>query len=707
MKNIFTYLLLIALTGTTYAQKIGQERVDSLVTVLNTKHTAADTNRLNTLIKTASACIEVSDYLPARNHAIMALQLARNLLHNAGKNDKAYVTRLKILEGKALRETGRLDFAMGEIKSGQSYCDSALNIFQPLNENYEIAITDVLMGDILNDIGQYVQSLQKQYKALKIFTGLNDKKQMADIYSAMGITYFQLGNYEQATTYYLKCKNLAEEINDSRHLCWSTKGIGDLFLKQGYYTRAIELYEQSLALGTSGKFKHEIAFALNSLGNVYAAMKKYSEAEQKFRLALVIRETINDKYCTAQSLNDIGLIYMSQRVFDSTYFYFLRSLAIRTTMKIKKGMAECYNNIGKLFIEEKKYVQAKGWLNKSVALCEEPGFKSLKADCYQQLAIVYGFTNQFKTANEYNEKYISLKDSINTETTKSNLSAEIVRSEFEKKETAAKAEQERATADRKRRTGNLLMGAAILFIISLLIILLFRQRSLKRRAIEKANDIHTMAELEMQSLRAQLNPHFMFNSLNAIQELILMEENEKSHSYLARFSKLMRLMLENTEKLFIPLQREIDFLQLYLSLENLRIPELQFSITVDPEIDTEQTSIPNMILQPYIENAIWHGLSHKTSDKKLQVRITKTAGAIQYEIEDNGVGRKRSAEMKSLFRKEHKSKGMELLSRRFKLLSKELGADIVTNYEDVMSNGEVSGTLVTIKVPNNFSEGLK
>ena len=213
--------------------------------------------------------------------------------------------------------------------------------------------------------------------------------------------------------------------------------------------------------------------------------------------------------------------------------------------------------------------------------------------------------------------------------------------------------------------------------------------------------------LEMQSLRSQLNPHFMFNSLNAIQELILMEENDKSHSYLARFSKLLRLLLENTEKAFIPLQREIDFIQLYLSLENLRIPELQFSITVDPAIDTEQTAIPNMILQPYIENAIWHGLSHKATDKKLQIRITKTKGAIQYEIEDNGVGRKKSAELKSLFRKEHKSKGMELLSKRFKLLSKELGADIVTSYEDVMNNGEVAGTLVTIKVPNNFSEEIK
>jgi sensor histidine kinase YesM len=256
---------------------------------------------------------------------------------------------------------------------------------------------------------------------------------------------------------------------------------------------------------------------------------------------------------------------------------------------------------------------------------------------------------------------------------------------------------------------------ALVFILAIWAFIAYRTAGIKREKEVLENKVSDRTtelkaaqnRLEMQSLRSQLNPHFMFNSLNAIQELILMEENEKSHSYLARFSKLLRMLLENTEKLFIPLQRELDFLQLYLSLEQLRIPELEFSLTVDPAIDTEQTVIPNMILQPYIENAIWHGLSHKPTDKKLQIRITKTNGAIQYEIEDNGVGRKKSAELKSLFRKEHKSKGMELLSKRFKLLSKEFGAEIETHYEDVMNNGEVGGTLVTIKVPNNFSEEIK
>jgi LytS/YehU family sensor histidine kinase len=216
-----------------------------------------------------------------------------------------------------------------------------------------------------------------------------------------------------------------------------------------------------------------------------------------------------------------------------------------------------------------------------------------------------------------------------------------------------------------------------------------------------------LAELELQSLRAQLNPHFMFNSLNAIQELILKEDFENAHTYLARFAKLLRTLLENSESPFTSLQKEMDLLELYLSLEKLRLPDLQFRITIDPSINKAETLIPNMILQPYIENALWHGLSHKTSNRKLELNIQKQNDIVLYDVKDNGVGRKRSAELKSLYRKEHKSKGMELLTKRFKLLSDEFGSDIKTEVTDVLNNGDVGGTKVSIMVPDSISWNFK
>jgi sensor histidine kinase YesM len=216
-----------------------------------------------------------------------------------------------------------------------------------------------------------------------------------------------------------------------------------------------------------------------------------------------------------------------------------------------------------------------------------------------------------------------------------------------------------------------------------------------------------MAELELQSLRTRLNPHFMFNSLNAIEELILKEDMENAHTYLARFAKLLRMLLENTEKPFTPLQKEIEFLELYLSLEKLRLPDLQFTILTDPAIDKEETLVPNMILQPYVENALWHGLSHKNGDRQLELNIQKRNGITIYDVKDNGVGRKKSAELKSRYRKHHQSKGMDLLAKRFQLLRDEFGSDIQTEISDVMKNGMISGTNVSIRVPDSVIEKNK
>jgi LytS/YehU family sensor histidine kinase len=228
----------------------------------------------------------------------------------------------------------------------------------------------------------------------------------------------------------------------------------------------------------------------------------------------------------------------------------------------------------------------------------------------------------------------------------------------------------------------------------------------QQRAMEKAITAHEMAEMELQSLRAQLNPHFMFNSLNAIQDLILHEENEKSQLYLKRFSSLLRILLDNASQPFVSLRQELELQKLYLSLEQLRIPNLQYNIEIDPALNLDERMTPNMILQPYLENAVWHGLSNKKGDRKLTLRIMNRNGGTLLQIEDNGIGRKQAAEIKSRYKLGHKSKGMQLLSKRFELLSQEYGAQIKSTITDLEQDGIASGTLVTIELPVSLSEGV-
>lgn len=266
--------------------------------------------------------------------------------------------------------------------------------------------------------------------------------------------------------------------------------------------------------------------------------------------------------------------------------------------------------------------------------------------------------------------------------------------------------QDKDLQEKRTQRNIFIAGTVGLLLLSFFIYRNFQNQRKANKLIQVSAEKQN-AELQLQSLRAQLNPHFMFNSLNAIQELILLEENEKSQSYLERFAQLLRILLENADQPFVSLRKEINFLELYLSLEKLRIPDMQYLIRIDPSIDAEKVMTPNMMLQPYIENSLWHGLSHKQGEKKLELHVSRQNGFLQYAIKDNGVGRKKATELKTLYRKEHKSKGMELLSKRFSLLSKEYGEDIEVRITDLTENGEASGTLFTISVPEVLQEQHK
>jgi LytS/YehU family sensor histidine kinase len=201
-----------------------------------------------------------------------------------------------------------------------------------------------------------------------------------------------------------------------------------------------------------------------------------------------------------------------------------------------------------------------------------------------------------------------------------------------------------------------------------------------------------------------MNPHFIFNSLNAIQELIVTEKVDEGYQYLSSFSKLLRLVLNNSEKSLIPLNAEIEMIKLQLSLESLRFKNaFSYSITVDESMEPEMINVPPLLLQPYVENAIWHGLRHKEGNKNLWIRIKETGRQLDIEIEDNGVGRQRAGEIKKqkLGAQQFESKGSALSAQRIKLLSSQYpGAASVKICDNQNTTGEATGTVVKIVFPS-------
>jgi ligand-binding sensor domain-containing protein len=204
-----------------------------------------------------------------------------------------------------------------------------------------------------------------------------------------------------------------------------------------------------------------------------------------------------------------------------------------------------------------------------------------------------------------------------------------------------------------------------------------------------------------QSLTRQMDPHFVFNTLNSIQSYIIKNDRMASSQYLSKFAKLMRLILNNSQKQAVPLSNEIAALNLYMELESLRFQQkFEFSIKCDSSVDTEASFIPAFLIQPFIENAIWHGIMGLKTIGIISVNFTKVAGQLICTIEDNGIGREKSKAMKSETEKARKSLGISLVESRLNLLNNFYGVDMKVVFTDLYADDKTpAGTRVVINLP--------
>ncbi len=241
----------------------------------------------------------------------------------------------------------------------------------------------------------------------------------------------------------------------------------------------------------------------------------------------------------------------------------------------------------------------------------------------------------------------------------------------------------------------LLAGMAYLFVR-------WRVRQLKERERLKAGFNQRLAEVEMSALRAQMNPHFIFNCLNSINRFILLNQPLVASQYLTKFARLIRLVLDNSKSEMISLEKELETLGLYIEMEAVRFEgRFQYQISVDDEIDTGSIDIPPMIIQPYVENAIWHGLLHKKGNEGLlEIDVRLQNHDLIIAVTDNGVGRAAAQALKSKSASERKSHGMAVTAERLKLLSNLYNRDIHTRVEDLVHpDGSPAGTQVTLTIP--------
>lgn len=239
-----------------------------------------------------------------------------------------------------------------------------------------------------------------------------------------------------------------------------------------------------------------------------------------------------------------------------------------------------------------------------------------------------------------------------------------------------------------------------LIILILLFSAYLYSSTVKRKEKEKADIQQKMNMLELEGLRSQMNPHFLFNTLNSIQYFITQNDNKSAINYLSKFAKLMRKILDNSRKNKIPIKDEIEAIELYLILEQLRFEnKLEYSLSIDESVDETKDEIPSMLIQPYIENAILHGILHKEEKGAVSIAIKKQDNKIYCVIEDNGVGRKKAQEIESQKIKSHQSSGMQITNDRLSILNQKLQTESSVKIIDLLENNIAKGTRVEIIIP--------
>ncbi len=438
----------------------------------------------------------------------------------------------------------------------------------------------------------------------------------------------------------------------------------------------------------------DLSFKSLFLGGIYLKQRKYDLATKAFNLPLLFCKKGNDRNGVMRALYPLARCYQMRKDFTTSFSYAKRLLVI----------------------------------------AEATGARPFIRDAYKLYWEIYDQQGEIDSAYKYSIKYIAIKDSILSDKYRRDIALSEMRSHDEQQKSKIGLLQKDQQLNRetlslqqqKLKSESLIRYILIATTIALVVIGVFifrninlnrkneKQRlehELKLQHLESKKNIiefqQKATDLEMQALRAQMNPHFIFNCLSSINRFILINKTEEASDYLTKFPRLIRMALQNSEKSLITLDNELEALRLYLDLERLRFKNaFNYSITFINTIDSYAVFIPPMLIQPFAENAIWHGLMHKKGIGCLEITFCADDKTLTCAIVDNGIGRNMAAALNSRSAEQNKSMGIDITTGRLALLNKSKDEAAVLNIEDLMDNeGNGCGTKVILTMPyKNLTE---
>lgn len=561
--------------------------------------------------------------------------------------------------------------------------------------------------------------------------------------NSLGVFYRDNSLYERAIEIHVRANELAIEADNLELRVVNLNNIGVVYRRMDLVKPALDFHTKALDIARSinkpsAEIKYNIAVSQNSIGNIYLVLEQYELAKRQFQKSLIIEKEADNKLGLAINYQNIGFAYEAQGELDNALRNYERSLDYNNQINSELGRVICYNSIGKVYIKQEKFNDAKliiekalekvlyigdqfyiassyinlGWAQKYLGLndlsetnlktgltiAKKYGLKSSIVEAQKHLSDLYELTNKPNLALNAYRNAVELEKTIANDRNLRYVNDVIIQYENEAKNNQIKALADENVLVRSRLERNQKLfwySILALAIIVAIMVALYRTRQLKQ---EKQ-----ILTLEQDMLRSQMNPHFIFNSLNSIKLYIINNEKENAVYYLNKFSKLIRKILVASTEKENSLEDELDTMKLYMNIENIRFSnEIHFEINIEDSINTARIKVPSMILQPFLENALWHGLSSKKEDdKSIALSVYQTnEDFVTISIEDNGIGRTRSTIINKGKLLKRKSVGISLTKARLANFSKNYTNDYKIHIEDLYGpSHKALGTRVVVEIP--------
>ncbi|MFV0564307.1 MAG: histidine kinase [Flavobacteriaceae bacterium] len=510
------------------------------------------------------------------------------------------------------------------------------------------------------------------------------------------------GNYQESLETYNGIKK-AELTN--WQLTELYEGLGDVYKLTNSYDKSIASYQEGLKVAQKHLISPKITDLNSKIAESYSAKGERNQAQGYFNNSLKLAESQNKKRAVEEKVKVADFQnenneYSNEISLRKEALHDIEAIESEAEITNESDLTSQKQNykIGSAYALQRDYGNAISYLEKSIEEADDKADLIVQKDATRKLSEVYRESGNFNKALEAYQSYVDLVDQLYLKKEQEiSQAARFSKDIATKQNRILSLENDRALSESKyqltteqAKRQKLIIYSLIGGLLLLIITALFMYKYIRQQRL--ANNL-----LALKSLRSQMNPHFIFNALNSVNSFIALNDERTANKYLTDFSMLMRAVLENSEEDFIPLEKEIELLKLYTKLEHFRFQDkFDYNITVDDTINTSDFVIPPMLLQPYIENAVWHGLRYKKEKGHLDIAITQTTpDNIQITITDDGIGREKSKALKTKNQQKQNSKGMGNIKKRVKILNDMYKDKVDVTITD-FKNTENTGTKVVV-----------